>query len=130
MYLLDTNVCIDFLLGRSDPLAVRLERAFGTLAVSAISVAELRVGSRVSADPTGDLRRVDLFVSALHVAPFDDRAAAAYGRMIRATGMKRNSFDRLIGAHAIALDAILVTRNEADFADMPGLRIEDWTLPP
>ena len=35
--------------------------------------------------------------------------------------------DRLIAAHALALDLTLVTNNERDFADVPGLRIENWT---
>lgn len=127
MYLLDTNVCIDFLLGRSQPLAARVGQAFGTLALSAITVAELRVGSRTSSDPGGDARRIDSFVAALPVIPFDEAAAVTYARAVRTIGVRRKSFDRLIGAQAVASQRILVTRNEADFADIPGLRLEDWT---
>lgn len=39
---------------------------------------------------------------------------------------RRNALDRLIAAHAIRLDATLVTNNESDFAGFPGLRIENW----
>ncbi|MBV2148739.1 type II toxin-antitoxin system VapC family toxin [Sphingobium sp. AS12] len=127
MYLLDTNVCIDFLLGRSPLLAKRVGRAFGTLALSAITVAELRVGSRTSSDPQGDARRIDSFVAALPVIAFDEAAATTYAQVVRTIGVRRKSFDRLIGAQAVASQRILVTRNEADFADIPGLRIEDWT---
>lgn len=127
MYLLDTNVCIDFLLGRSPLLAKRVGRAFGTLALSAITVAELRVGSRTSSDPQGDARRIDSFVAALPVIAFDEAAATTYAQVVRNIGVRRKSLDRLIGAQAVASQRILVTRNEADFADIPGLRIEDWT---
>jgi len=127
-YLLDTNVCIDFLLGRSASLAERVGQAFGGLAVSAITAAELRVGSRASSDPKGDMRRVDAFLAMLDVLPFDDRAAATYGAVVRQVGVRRKSFDRLIGAQALSLDVSLVTRNERDFADIQGLRLENWTL--
>ena len=35
----------------------------------------------------------------------------------------------LIAAHALSRDLILVSDNERHFADVPGLRIENWTLP-
>ncbi len=50
MYLLDTNICIDFLDGRSEPLARRMEDNFGRLTISTITAAELFVGNRSSQD--------------------------------------------------------------------------------
>ncbi len=126
-FLLDTNVCIDFLLGRSDRLVTRMGEAFGSFALSAITAAELRVGSSRSSDPAGDARRVDAFLAPLIVLPFDEQAAIAYGRIVRHVGVRRKSLDRLIGAQAVAADLTLVTRNIADFADISGLRVEDWT---
>ncbi len=126
-YLLDTNACIDFLLGRSDPLARRMGEAFGRLHVSAVTAAELRVGNRTSHKPDRDAKRIDTFLAALSVVPFDADAAVAYARMVRAIGMRRGSFDRLIAAQALASGLTLVTNNEKDFADIPGLNIENWT---
>ena len=40
---------------------------------------------------------------------------------------KRGTFDRLIAAHALALGLTVVTNNERDFADVPGLKVENWT---
>ena len=37
-------------------------------------------------------------------------------------------FDRLLAAHALSIGATVVTNNEADFADVPGLKIENWTV--
>ncbi|WP_287002874.1 MULTISPECIES: type II toxin-antitoxin system VapC family toxin [Sphingobium] len=126
-YLLDTNVCIDFLLGRSARLAERMAAEFDRLSVSAVTAAELRVGNRGSSDPVGDLRRVDTFLALLNILPFDDAAARTYAEMVRLVGVRRRGFDRLIGVQAMASAMVLVTRNEKDFADIPGLTVEDWS---
>lgn len=128
MYLLDTNVCIDFLDGRSDLLAQRMEANFGKLAVSCISVAELLVGNKLSKDPEGDRQRVDIFLTGVEVASFDLAAARVYGDIIRGIGVNRKSFDRLIGVQAVQLALTLVTRSEKHFADVPGLKVENWTV--
>ncbi|HSX54046.1 MAG TPA: PIN domain-containing protein [Sphingomonas sp.] len=56
--------------------------------------------------------------------PFDTAAAQRFPAARKARG----KFDRLIAAHALALGAALVTHNVRDFRDVPGLRIEDWTI--
>jgi tRNA(fMet)-specific endonuclease VapC len=56
------------------------------------------------------------------VLPFDAAAAEVYARL----PFRRGSFDRLIAAHALALDLVLVTDNVADYADVPGLKVENW----
>jgi tRNA(fMet)-specific endonuclease VapC len=124
--LLDTNVCIDFLVRPTEGLIAKLGANYDRLAVSAITVAELRVGKRTSSDPKGDEERLNVFLASIAAKPFDEAAALAYGNLVQATGIDRKSFDRLIGAHAIALGSTLVTSNERDFSDMPGLRVENW----
>jgi tRNA(fMet)-specific endonuclease VapC len=63
------------------------------------------------------------------VLPFDATAAEAYGRVIAQIGwVKGRDFDRMIASHAISSGRILVTANTADFADVPGLTIENWTV--
>ena len=63
------------------------------------------------------------FFERLPVLPFDRAAAHVYARL----PFSRHRFDRLIAAHALALDLTLVTANARDFRDMPDLRVEDWT---
>lgn len=127
MYLLDTNVCLDFALARSDSVRDRIAAAFSKgLAISTVTLAELRVGARhIEADPEDD-KRLDRFVRIVAVAPFDEAAAEAYGRVARLIGIKRRSFDRLIAAHALALGHALVTNNAEDFSEVPGLKVENW----
>lgn len=127
MYLLDTNVCIDFLTRPTSPLIARLDQHFGKLSVSMITVAELRVGKQTSTDPKADEERLDLFLDSIGTLNFDDAAAVEYGQLVRSVGIDRKSFDRLIAAHALALGFVLVTNNVNHFADVPGLKIENWS---
>jgi len=51
----------------------------------------------------------------------------AYGPIREATRERRkDQLDKLIAAHALALDVVLVTNNPKDFAAYPGLKIENW----
>ena len=128
MYLLDTNACIDFVDGRSEKVRLRIDKEFGRLTVSAITIAELMVGSKFSTDPEKDKERVETFLEGVSVAQFDQAAAMVYGDVIRQIGVKRKSFDRLIGVQALSLGLTLVTSNGDDFADVPGLKVENWTV--
>lgn len=126
MFLLDTNACLDFLLLRHAGVPARVRREYGRLNVSMITVAELRVGGKLSSDPIGDEQRLDSFLTFVDPHAFDASAALIYGDLVRRVGVKRQSFDRLIAAHALALKLTLVTGNGADFADVPGLVMENW----
>jgi len=121
-FLLDSNVCIYLLEGKSDATRDRLQQCVpGEVVTSAVVFAEVVRG----VDPT-DLRALEAaqrFFALIQALPFDRAAAEAYSRM----PFRRGRFDRLIAAHALALGVTLVTANEADFADVPGLRIENWT---
>lgn len=127
MYLLDTNVCIDFLAGRSEVLALRMADNLGRLWISSITVGELLVGASRSAESKHDGERIAVFVANVDIADFDLACAQRYGAVVRTIGVRRKSFDRLIGVQALERGLVLVTRNLRDFADVPGLAIEDWT---
>jgi tRNA(fMet)-specific endonuclease VapC len=129
MYLLDTNICIDFVDGRSDVARRRVEANFRSgLSISSITAGELLVGARESSDPVEDARRIERFIKVVHCHDFDEAAARAYAVIARQIGVRRKSFDRLIAAHAVALGLVLVTNNAKHFADVAGLKIENWTV--
>jgi tRNA(fMet)-specific endonuclease VapC len=96
--------------------------------ISAITLAELRYG----ADRKGSrkLRALtDTFTAAVEVAPFDEAAAAEFGRIGSLLADRRTSigeFDALIAAHALALRCTLVTNNVRHFSKVPGLSVENW----
>ncbi|MFL6857178.1 MAG: type II toxin-antitoxin system VapC family toxin [Allosphingosinicella sp.] len=123
-HLLDTNCCI-YLLGRTRPsLEERVgRRPAGSVGISAIVGAELILGF---AEADARLKALlERFLRVFPVAPFDEGAARAYARV----PFRRGKLDRLLAAHALALDATLITNNVRDFADVPGLKVENWTLP-
>lgn len=121
-YLLDTNICIYILADFTCAAAQRLaQQDVGSVGVSAIVYAELERGL---VEATSEIREAaDALYEAAPLVDFDRDAALAYAQI----PFKRGRFDRLIAAHALSLNLTLVTNNEADFADIPGLRCENWT---
>ena len=128
-YLIDTNIAIHARDG-FEPVLDRLADHDGVVFLSALSLAELQ---RRLCKPGPDLAlrqaRLKTILKTLPVLPFDAAAAETYGQILAQIGWtRRQDFDRLIGAHALASGCTLVTANTADFSDIPGLIIEDWTL--
>jgi len=122
-YLLDTNIIIA-LTELADENVVRraAECDEGDMVTSSVALAEVAFGTRRGAPPTVELLRA--FVEEVPVLDFDYKAAMAYANL----PFKRASFDRLIAAHAVSHGLIVVTANEADFADVPSLVVENWTV--
>jgi tRNA(fMet)-specific endonuclease VapC len=124
LFLLDSNICIYLLEGQSDLARDRLQEcARGEVITSSIVFAEVTRG--IDRANAGAIGSADRFFQLIEPLPFDQAAAEAYLRV----PFRRGRFDRLIGAHALALGVTVVTANEADFADIPGLKIENWTRP-
>ena len=128
-YLLDTNICIYLMKHQPPEVAERFAQYFvGDVVISAITLAELEYGVSCSGAAKAQNRlALDSLLEDIVAAPFESRAAKSYGPVRQATReRKRDALDKLIAAHAIALDATLVTNNEADFSSYPGLRVENW----
>jgi tRNA(fMet)-specific endonuclease VapC len=128
-YMLDTNICIYLMKHQPPEVAARFAQCYvGDVVISAITLAELEYGVACSGDQQARNRRaLDDFLQEVPVAPFDGAAAAVYGPVRLATRERqRDALDKLIAAHANALDAVLVTNNLGDFAAYPGLRLENW----
>ena len=122
--LLDTNVVIDLPSLKPDHLP-----AFPTISV--ITLAELSVGPQLAAD-SATRRERQLVVQQVEATfdplPFDDSCARRFAIVadaLRSAGRKTRAraFDALIASTALAHDLPLFTRNAADFAGIPGLRV-------
>lgn len=122
-YLIDSDCAVYAMTAQFEPLRMRLEQFEpGTIALSTISLAEIFLGSKLGKPPPVEV--VEEFLMQIPLLAFDEAAARAYAEM----PFKRARFDRLLAAHALSIGAIVVTNNESDFADVPGLKVENWTL--
>jgi tRNA(fMet)-specific endonuclease VapC len=123
-YLLDSNIIIMTVLGIGEPLQLRLADCDdGDIVTSAIAYAEVAFGAIRGKPPA--FEKLQAFIEEVPVLDFDYKAARAYATL----PFRRASYDRLIAAHALSHDLILITNNEADFADVPGLKVENWAKP-
>ena len=121
-YLFDSNIIIMTVLGIGEALQRRLAGCEnGDIVTSSIAYAEVAFGAVRGKPPA--FEKLQAFVEEVPVLDFDYKAARAYATL----PFKRASYDRLIAAHALSHDLTVVTDNEADFADVPGLRVENWT---
>ncbi|MDR5663861.1 type II toxin-antitoxin system VapC family toxin [Burkholderia cenocepacia] len=127
-FMLDTNMCISLMKNQPEQVARRFARCYtGDVVMSAITYAELEYGLTACANPARERRHLAALIEDIPVAPFDAAAAQAYGPVREATReRKKDHLDKLIAAHAVSLDVVLVTNNERDFVSYPGLRLENW----
>lgn len=58
--------------------------------------------------------------------PFDAAALTEFDRL-KAMKLRVGTMDLRIAATALSRGLTVVTRNERDFAQVPGLKVEDWT---
>lgn len=129
-YLLDTNIVIYTIKRRPPEVAARFaELQADELCLSSISLSELLFGAAKSQQPAKAMEAVAAIGEVLEIAAFDQAAARAYGPLraeLERQGRPIGALDTLIAAHALSLDATLVTHNVGEFGRVPGLRVEDW----
>ena len=72
-------------------------------------------------------RRIEFF-AAWEVLPWTEKAADILVDL-RRQGIRIGTMDLKIAAIALSHRATLLSRNLVDFTQVPGLSLEDWTLP-
>lgn len=137
MVVLDTNHLTE--LGYETKLGVRLSRrleASGQPVVTTIVCAEeqlrgwlariaklTRVEQQIEA--YAELGERVNFLAAMTLLPWDKEAANLFARL-RKQGVRIGTMDLRIACITMEHDALLLTRNTVDFAQVPGLRFENW----
>jgi tRNA(fMet)-specific endonuclease VapC len=133
-YLLDTNVVSHIMQGRDAALLVRLTGlAVGQVVISSVTLAELEYGLHRRGQPIRLHNALTQLLLRIDVLPWDERVATCYGALcssLESQGVNLSDFDMMIAAHAVAVDAILVSRDKA-FARVPvettqRLKLEVW----
>ena len=130
-YLLDTNICSAHI-RRPGGLAHRFIQHSGRLWISTIVLAELYAGAYMIDAPARILTGIGDLREDVGLLDFDENCAEEFGRLrgtLKRQGIQRNAVDMMIAAVAFVHDLTLVTHNTQHFAEIPGLRLEDWLTP-
>lgn len=130
--LLDTNIISALMKDRSGTDTARV-RKWGlrtpdcTLVTSVVVQYELLWGLARHRSPRLQAA-YEIQMQNLLVLPLDEAVGAHYAKLrshLEQAGTPIGANDTLIAAHALALDATLVTAN-AEFSRVPGLKVENW----
>jgi tRNA(fMet)-specific endonuclease VapC len=128
-YLLDANVISALMHAPLGRLSQRIARAGeGNVFTSVIVAAELAYGGAKKPSDRLTAALATIFEE-LDIRPLDAEAVRHYARLrhrLEQAGTPIGANDMFIAAHALALDATLVTDNEREFARVEGLRAENW----
>ena len=128
-HLLDTNILSDLVRRPQGIVARRIAEVSETaVCTSVIVAAELRYGAaKKGSDRLAT--QVDAILARLQILGLDppvDEAYAAIRTHLERVGTPIGANDLLIAAQARCLGLVMVTANQAEFARVPDLRIEDW----
>lgn len=127
-YMLDTNIVSAIV---RDPRGKVLERLLNVgeenAFISIITHGEIWYGVRKNGSEEL-ARKVSAVTRRLYVAPLQMPSDQRYAeiRLALRQGQNIGPNDLWIAAHAVALDAVLVTDNEREFSRVPGLKVENW----
>jgi tRNA(fMet)-specific endonuclease VapC len=128
-YLLDANAVSAIVAEPRGSVAQRLaDVGEANVFTSVIVRAEILFGLKKRAS-TELTRKVGNVLSRLYVASFDPPADSYYADIrldLKLRGEPIGANDLWIAAHAMALDAVLVSDNEREFSRVSGLKLENW----
>lgn len=130
LFLLDTNIVSFALRGHAPAVPARLAKMERSIVgVSVITLMELRYGASLPGRAWRYQEVIDRFESSMPVYPLTGAVAKTYGQLrasLRSAGTPIGALDTIIAAHALSLDATLVTNNLSEFQSVPGLQTVDW----
>ncbi len=132
MLLLDTNICI-YIIKRKPEEVLRHFQQYhpGEIGISSITLAELQYGVAKSQAQERNAEALSEFLISFEILPFSEAATQVYGSirtLLERRGKIIGAMDLLIAAHAVSLDAVLVTNNVKEFERVPDLKVENWVI--
>lgn len=132
LYMLDTNI-VSYVVKANPPIVgTRVaQHSSDSLIISAITAAELRYWIAKRPLPSRTRFHIEDFLARVPTLPWDANVAAVHGELkasLFTAGRPLAELDRQIAAHALALQAVLVS-HDGVFRQVPNLKVEDWTLP-
>lgn len=130
LYLLDTNTASFAIKGNVPRVRQRLASIpMPDVAISVITEAELLFGAARRPQATRLKLVVQEFLLRVQILPWESAAARAYAdlrALLERRGTPLGNLDLLIAAHALSVDARLVS-SDRSFRNVKGLKLEDWS---
>ncbi len=127
--MLDTNIVSELARSPFGKCAQKLRKiGVETLCISIVTSAELRFGLMKRGSPKL-YQQVDAILNELDVIALGKPADEEYARLrvdLELKGIPIGPNDLLIAAHALSIDATLVTANIREFKRVDGLKVENW----
>lgn len=133
LYLLDTDTCSYIIRQRPISVLMTMEakaQAGHEISISSITYAELLLGAKRSSHPQKHLPLINELCERLHtIYAWDAQAADSFADLqtqLWNAGTPIGSNDTLIAAHALSLDASLVSNNSKHFGKIAELKLVNW----
>ncbi len=128
--MLDTNICSYIIRNTPEEIRIKLKKVEQEheLSLSSIVVSELFHGA-YKKNSERLINLVKSFVENFTIYSFDTKAAEIYGKIRAELERKGNiigAYDLQIAAHAVSLNAVVVTNNEKEFRRIENLKMENW----
>jgi tRNA(fMet)-specific endonuclease VapC len=131
--MLASDICRTILRQQPKALLTQLQQWSANsdeIVVSAITYAELVAAALLTAEKDRHMHLVDEFCKRLDaVVPWDSEAVDAYTRIQRQLMQEQrtlNMNDVMIAAHALSLQATLLSSSDKSFAGIPALDLQFW----
>jgi len=129
MYLLDTDIIIDFFNNDNSIIKNIEKRANLSIYISSLTLCELYRGAFLSANPEVEEKNILDLLASTEFVSINKEACKIFGKnnaYLSKIGKITQEIDLMISSIAISKDLVLVTRNKKHFENIPGLKIEQW----
>jgi len=127
-YLLDTNTVSHLIKRHPQAIQRLLAVPMHSLGISAITAGELAFGLAKRPEAVALRAAVHEFLRRVDVLPWDAAVAQTYGQLraqVQSEGIGLSALDMQIAAHAVHVQAILVSSDQA-FGRLTQLKQENW----
>jgi tRNA(fMet)-specific endonuclease VapC len=129
-YLLDTDTSSYIIKKRTPDIELKLMNVgLERVAISVHTAAELLLGLEMAGAPAKLKKEISGFFHIVQIADYDYDAAELFAKIsayLHKAGRQIGIMDTQIAAHALSLDAVLVTNNAKHFSRIEGLKLENW----
>ena len=129
-YMPATHVVSHIMQGRDAALLARLTQVpVGQVVISSVTLAALEYGLHRKGQPARLRSAMTQVLLRIDVLAWDEAVARCYGAFfssLEARGINLSELDMMIAAHAVSVDATLVSRDKAFAQVAEPLKLEVW----